>query len=104
MFYLKINLPALDPNDFDSVSPNDSYTVSGLYVVTHVINSFRNGLFTQYLKAFRDLATNSSTVADVLNTDTPIEQSTSGPDDGNRGTAPDPAQTQEDIEPSDGVQ
>jgi len=103
MFYLKINLPALDPNDFDSVSPNDSYTISGLYVVTHVINSFRNGLFTQYLKAFRDLATNSSTVSDTLNTDTPIVP-LSGPDDGTRGPAADPAQTQEDIEPSNGVQ
>ena len=103
MFYLKINLPAAAPGDLNSVAPNDSYTISGLYTVTHVINSFRNGLFTQYLKAFRDISTNSSTVSDTLNTDTPIVP-LSGPDDGTRGPAADPAQTQEDIEPSDGVQ
>ena len=53
MFYLRVNLP-VEENSNGRRKPTPDYTLTGVYRVISVINQFRGGLFTQYLKAVRD--------------------------------------------------
>lgn len=53
MFFLKVNLPTPESNTGRRI-PSPDYTISGIYRVINVINQYRDGLFTQYLKAYRD--------------------------------------------------
>lgn len=54
LFYLKLNLPTQENSSGRKLVQSD-YTITGVYRVINVINQFRNGLFTQYLKAYRDI-------------------------------------------------
>ena len=54
LFYLKLNLPTSENSSGRKLVQSD-YTITGVYRVINVINQFRNGLFTQYLKAYRDV-------------------------------------------------
>lgn len=54
LFYLRVNLPTPENAQGRRLVQPD-YTLTGVYRVISVINQYRNGLFTQYLKAYRDL-------------------------------------------------
>ena len=69
-FFLHVNLPTADEDDTGRRKPQPDYQVSGLYTIRTVINRFQGGMFTQYLDAARDLATNTSTVWEQLAGDT----------------------------------
>ena len=64
-FFLKVNL-GNEENAHGRREPNTEYQITALYRVINVITNYENGMFTQYLKAVRDLATNLSSVADVI--------------------------------------
>lgn len=94
-FYLKVNL-GNDENENGRRVPNTEYQITALYRVINVISNYENGQFTQYLKAVRDLSTNLSSVADLLeqrNENNPFT-SQSIPN----GLSVDPADLQEDGE------
>jgi hypothetical protein len=65
-FFLQVNLPVSDEDLHGRRKPRPDYQLSGVYTVRNVINRFQGGQFTQYLSAIRDLATNVSTVWDLL--------------------------------------
>lgn len=65
-FFLNVNLPNADEDQFGRRKPRPDYQVTGLYRVVSVISRFQNGQFVQYLEAIRDLATNIPTVYDIL--------------------------------------
>jgi hypothetical protein len=53
MFYLRVNLPTNETaNGRRLVQPD--FTLTGVYRVINIISQFRNGMFTQFLKAYRD--------------------------------------------------
>lgn len=65
MFYLRVNLPTNEtPNGRRLVQPD--FTLTGVYRVINVISQFRNGMFTQFLKAYRDTSIQSELVLSVL--------------------------------------
>lgn len=68
MFFLNVKFPVEEDSN-GRRKPGSEYSVTGIYRVINVINTFRNGLFMQYLKAVRDTSTNTSTVIDTLNED-----------------------------------
>jgi hypothetical protein len=53
MFYLKVNLPTQETSSGRRIVQPE-YTLSGVYRVITVTSQFRNGLFTQFLKAYKD--------------------------------------------------
>ena len=67
-FYLRVNL-GNDENQNGRRLPNTEYQITALYRVINVISNYEGGMFTQYLKAVRDLSTNLSSIADVLEQD-----------------------------------
>ena len=65
MFYLRVNLPTNETaNGRRLVQPD--FTLTGVYRVINVISQFRNGMFTQFLKAYRDTTIQSELVLSVL--------------------------------------
>lgn len=68
-FYLNISFPTSDEGFDGRRKPRPDYQMSGVYRVVNVINRFQNGQFIQYLSAVRDLATNTSTIHDLLAND-----------------------------------
>lgn len=72
-FFLKVNLPVPHDDAHGRRKPQTDYQITGLYRVISVINQFRNGQFIQYLKAVRDLGTNSSTAASALDSDNVVD-------------------------------
>ena len=65
LFYLKLNLPTQETSSGRRLVQSD-YTISGIYRVINVINQFRNGMFTQFLKAYRDVNIQSEIVMSDL--------------------------------------
>jgi hypothetical protein len=68
-FFLKANLPTSDEDAFGRRPPRADYIISGIYTVVSVINSFKNGMFVQYLSANRDLITNMASVIEIVDKD-----------------------------------
>jgi len=68
-FFLQVNLPVSGEDNHGRRKPRPDYQLSGVYTVRNVISQFRDGQFIQYLSAVRDLATNVSTVWDLLSGD-----------------------------------
>lgn len=67
MFYLRVNLPTNETaNGRRLVQPD--FTLTGVYRVINVISQFRSGMFTQFLKAYRDTSIQSELVLSVLET------------------------------------
>ena len=64
-FFLKLNLPVGTDSNGQRLS-NNEYSITGVYRVINVINQFRDGQFTQFLKAVRIPTINTSTVIDEL--------------------------------------
>lgn len=54
LFYLKLNLPTQENTSGRRIVQSD-YTISGIYRVVSITHQYRNGLFTQYLKAYKDV-------------------------------------------------
>lgn len=65
MFYLKLNLPTQE-NDSGRRIVQSEYTLSGIYRVISITSQFRNGLFTQYLKAYKDTNIQTELVSSYL--------------------------------------
>lgn len=65
MFYLNVNLPT-DENAAGQRIPMVERSISGTYRVVNVIASYQGGKFVQYIKAVRDLATNTPTAKSAL--------------------------------------
>ena len=67
MFYLRVNLPTNETaNGRRLVQPD--FTLTGVYRVINIISQFRSGMFTQFLKAYRDTSIQSELVLSVLET------------------------------------
>lgn len=67
LFFLKVNLPTPDEDSNGRRIPQRDNVITGLYRVINVINQFRNGQFTQYLKAIREHTINSENIPETLN-------------------------------------
>lgn len=65
-FYLNVGFPQADENAAGQRPPSPDYQISGVYMVTTVINRFENGQFIQYLTGHVDPATNMNTARDSL--------------------------------------
>ena len=65
-FFLNMNLPQPVEDIQGRRKPSSEYEVSGYYTVRNVISKYRDGQFTMYLSAVRDLGTNTPTVKDDL--------------------------------------
>lgn len=97
MLYLNVKFPQEETGNGQRV-PKSDYTLTGVYRVNSVISRFSGGLFTQYLEAYRDLATNTITVSTKLEgADT--SQISRSADGERRIETPDNAQIQEDSRP-----
>lgn len=66
MFFLKANIPVQENSDGRRIPQRDN-VITGLYRVINVINQFRNGQFTQYLKAVRENTIESANIPENLN-------------------------------------
>lgn len=64
-FFLRVNLPVTEDSN-GRRKPTPDYMCTGVYRVISVINQYRNGLFTQYLKAYRDVTIQSELVLPML--------------------------------------
>lgn len=76
-FFLRCSLPQPVEDDHGRRKPDVEYEISGFYTVRDVISKYANGQFTMYLKATRDLATNTSTALSALDTASPRGTATS---------------------------
>ena len=65
LFYFKLLMPQEHDETGDTII-TDSFTISGLYCVTHVISSYVDGGFTQHLQAYRSLASNYNLIKGQL--------------------------------------
>ncbi len=101
-FFLNVNFPVSDEDTQGRRKPNPDYQLSGVYSVTNVINSYRNGQFIQFLKATRDMATNTSSIYETATGDNTTDASKTSAQ--REGTAPDSAQAQEDAARRTGTQ
>jgi hypothetical protein len=80
MFFLKVNLPS-DENAQGLRIPQNERVITGLYRVINVINEFKNGLFTQYLKAVREPTIDATNIPEDINEkelSEPISDTSSG--------------------------
>jgi hypothetical protein len=68
-FLLAINFPTTAEDQNGRRKPSPDFQLSGVFKVINVIGRFRNGQFTQHLKAARDMGTNLPTVWDKLSND-----------------------------------
>lgn len=94
-FFLNANLPVSDEDGQGRRKPSPDYQLSGIYSVLNVINRFSNGQFTQYLKARRDMASNTNSQYDIAVNEG--VQDAGQISEQRDGTAPDRAQQQEDA-------
>lgn len=69
-FFLDMNLPQPNEDADGRRKPSSEYEVSGYYTVRDVISRYKDGQFTMYLGAVRDLGTNTPTVHGELSNNT----------------------------------
>ena len=62
LFFLNINFPVGKEDSTGRRKPSPNYKLSGLFAVVHVISNYQEGQFTQHLKAFLDVGTNTNLV------------------------------------------
>lgn len=60
MFYLNINFPSESLGNTGRRTPRPEYSISGVYSVINIINRFSEGVFTQNMRAVRDVLSNVS--------------------------------------------
>ena len=66
LFFLRVNFPVGKEDSTGRRKPSSNYKLSGLYAVVHVISNYQEGQFTQHLKAFLDVGTNSNSILKEL--------------------------------------
>jgi hypothetical protein len=76
-FFLNMNLPQPDEDLHGRRKPSSEYEVSGYYTVRNVIARYREGQFTMYLSAVRDVGTNTPTALSDLTNEGSSSASTS---------------------------
>jgi hypothetical protein len=98
LFFLNIRLP-IDVDDEGIHKPRSDFSITGLYSVISVVNSFSNGQFVQYISAVRDIATNASTVYKTLDNPPDVAKTSSASlDNANPSDeSNDPAAAQENL-------
>lgn len=98
LFFLNIRLP-IDVDDEGIHKPRSDFSITGLYSVISVVNSFSNGQFVQYISAVRDIATNASTVYKTLDNPPDVSKTSSASlDNANPSDeSNDPAAAQEEL-------
>ena len=62
LFFLRVNFPVGVEDSTGRRKPSPNYKLSGLFAVVHVISNYQEGQFTQHLKAFLDVGTNTNSV------------------------------------------
>ena len=87
LFYFKLLMPQEHDETGDTII-TDSFTISGLYCVTHVISSYVDGGFTQHLQAYRSLASNYNLIKGQLDKNIVVDNTK-------------PAESNNNITPSD---
>lgn len=75
-FYLRVNLPTNETKNGRRLVQPD-FTLTGVYRVINIISQFRNGIFTQFLKAYRDTNIQSELVLPALENNNTQSQNTS---------------------------